>query len=401
MRAGPDLTVQCVREELTEVVGELSARAVDVDRAGTYPFESMHVLRDAGLLAAVWPTELGGRGWLVDDRYAEALAVHRLITAACSSTGQLYGVHAAAVTTIALLGTEEQKRYFSAPENVGGTFAYLGSEPGQRLTATGERIRYDSEARRVDGGWVVNARKAFATGSVGARWLMTFCMEEGAVDMTGLLIPVIPADAPGVTVKDSWDGMGQRSTASGLVEFTDVFVPDDHMIGEPGGLVRARVLGPMFQLGFAAMFTGMAQAAHEFAVDYVLHHAAAPLGLESLADDGHVQARVGDLKVGVEASWGLVRRAGELLSAACSDPELTVQARTAVYEAKVFASRASVAAGSDLFDITGGRSTSGRFDADRFWRNPRTLTLHDSLDKQRAMVGRQSLGFAAPAVSTR
>lgn len=390
-----------VRSELSDVLTQLADRAADVDRAGSYPFESMEVLRDSGVLAASWPTRLGGRGWLLGENYLEALAAIRLVTGSCSSTGQLLGVHNAAVATISLLGSEEQKRFFSSPEQVGGAFSYLGSEPGQRLTATGERIRYDSEARRVDGGWLVNARKAFATGSVGARWLMTFCMVEGAPDMRGLLIPVIPVDAPGVTVKDTWDGMGQRSTASGLVEFDDVFVSDERMIGEPGGLVHARVVGPMFQLGFAAMFTGMAEAALGFALDYLAHHSFAPIGLESLAHDPYVQARVGDLKVGVEASWALVRRAGELLAAARTDAGLTVAARTAVYEAKVLAGRTAVAAGSDIFDVTGGRSTSGRFDADRFWRNPRTLTLHDNIDKQRALVGREVLGFPPSAVSTR
>ncbi|MEZ2408882.1 hypothetical protein AB6806_18895 [Bosea sp. RCC_152_1] len=39
--------------------------------------------------------------------------------------------------------------------------------------------------------------------------------------------------------------------------------------------------------------------------------------------------------------------------------------------------------------------------ADRFWRNARTLSLHDNPDKLKGILGRYFLGIEAPRISTR
>ncbi|HEY8333632.1 MAG TPA: hypothetical protein VIQ05_07535, partial [Tardiphaga sp.] len=76
-------------------------------------------------------------------------------------------------------------------------------------------------------------------------------------------------------------------------------------------------------------------------------------------------------------------------------------ATTAVYQAKCHATQAAVQIGSDLFRLCGARVTATKHDADLYWRNARTLTLHDNYDRQIGTVGRAVLGIASPAISTR
>ncbi|CAM5328086.1 hypothetical protein SRIMM317S_01584 [Streptomyces rimosus subsp. rimosus] len=53
-------------------------------------------------------------------------------------------------------------------------------------------------------------------------------LARGAGDK--LHVAYVPRDAPGVTVVDDWDGMGQRTTASGTVRLEAVTVPADRVV---------------------------------------------------------------------------------------------------------------------------------------------------------------------------
>ena len=63
----------------------------------------------------------------------------------------------------------------------------------------------------------------------------------------------------------------------------------------------------------------------------------------------------------------------------------------AVAEAKVLAHRAAIEVSSQLFELTGARSTSSRLGLDRFWRNARVHTLHDPVDHKLRALGRHAL----------
>jgi len=65
-------------------------------------------------------------------------------------------------------------------------------------------------------------------------------------------------------------------------------------------------------------------------------------------------------------------------------------------EAKVLAHRAGLAVTSQLFELTGARSTSERLGLDRFWRNVRVHTLHDPVDYKLRDLGRHRLDGRVP-----
>ena len=54
---------------------------------------------------------------------------------------------------------------------------------------------------------------------------------------------------------------------------------------------------------------------------------------------------------------------------------------------------------SDVFEALGARATSSRYGLDRFWRNVRVHTLHDSLDLKQRDIGRWLLSGEQPAAS--
>ena len=377
------------------MLAEIARKAQHHDSEGRLPVDNMKLLHRHGILGYCVPRAYGGLGAGPGGDLHLYARIIEDVSAACSSTGQALAVHGTACATINLMGSKEQVRRFSEEVvSQGAVYGFFGSEPAQRFTKEGGRPGYDAEVRRAPEGWIANGQKFFSTNSMGAKRFLFFSMSQ-APGEEGLAVPIIATDAKGVEVLDTWDNMGQRATASGAVDVKEVFVPDDCMLGKPGTFTGASpVLLATFQLTFALELAGIARGALNFAVEYVQKYAKAPAGLESLGHDPHVQCRLGEMAVLVEATSALVRRAVESVAAADRDPSLARVAHRDVLQAKIQASEASVELGTRLFQICGARATSRRVGADRFWRNARTLTLHDVIDKQRAAVGRELLGLA-------
>ena len=71
-------------------------------------------------------------------------------------------------------------------------------------------------------------------------------------------IAFVPRDAPGVDVIDDWDGMGQRTTASGTVVLDEVRVTAEHVVPFSPIFDQPTVYGAHAQLLHAAIDVGIA-----------------------------------------------------------------------------------------------------------------------------------------------
>ena len=79
----------------------------------------------------------------------------------------------------------------------------------------------------------------------------------------------VPAAAPGVTVLDDWDGMGQRTTASGTVRLDDVEVAPQLVVPHHRTYEAPTVHGAFAQLLHAAIDAGLARGALREAGEFV------------------------------------------------------------------------------------------------------------------------------------
>jgi len=387
---------------LTDVAAVIKERAIETDSGGTYPHDNIKTLREAGLLGICLPKKFGGLGVGPGGDYRTFFEINDRLGAACSSTAQVFFVQNASLATLGLMASDAQMKVFAdAVKEKGATFCYVGAEPTERFTKDGKRIFSETVAEKTKGGWIVNGRKAFATGSMGASFAIFYCMPKGSEDSQQMMVMVLPIDAPGLKVIDSWNNMGQRATSSGMLEFHNCFVPDDMVMGKEGSFYEIKVLGALYQLGFAALLTGFAQGALNFTVDYVKNTLQPTVGYDNAANELNVQIHVAEMATSIEASRALVFRAAAMLQGVEAGTVSPFDTMNAIYQAKTFATEISVAAGAKLFQICGARSTSRRYGADRFWRDARTLSLHDNLDRQRGTIGRFVLGVENPSISTR
>jgi alkylation response protein AidB-like acyl-CoA dehydrogenase len=261
-------------------------------------------------------------------------------------------------------------------------------------------------ATPVEGGWRLNGRKSFTSGALGSDRL-TLSAHLAAPDgnTPALLIGNVATRTPGLTVHDDWDGFGQRQTDSGSATFDGVFVATRDVLQAPGVPPSPRTsLRPLVsQLTMANLYLGIGEGAYEAARRYTLEQARPwfASGVSRAADDPYVQHRYAEL-------WLLLRPAqlaadvaalalqhaldrGEALGVA-----ERAEVATVVAEAKVLAHRAGLEVSSQLFELTGARSTSARLGLDRYWRNARVHTLHDPVDYKMRDIGRYRLEGRAP-----
>jgi alkylation response protein AidB-like acyl-CoA dehydrogenase len=380
--------------KLRELLPEIRSRAASGDREGKFPHEDLALLASHGFLALDVPAEHGGMGaGIFTD-----IEICRSLAKANSSTAQVFFVHTVGVRTIAELGNiEQQRRYFGEIRDRRTRIGVAASEPGVHV--------YDWKANfnPVSGGYLLNGTKHFCTGHEAADYIQVFAVLADSASLPeGVMLAMVPKSAQGLHPRDDWDAMGQRQTASGTIDFNDVFVPERDVLGEPGAILRKSpsLFGLYYQSVFSAIYAGIAEGAFDAALDYVRTQARPwpSAGIKTAVEDPYVLQHAGEMAASIEAAKALLERAGKAIEAAAAGMITRGQASVAIAQAKVVATNAALMTTSMLFQICGARSSYRSSDFDRYWRNARTLTLHDPVDYKLQEIGRYCIAGTEPVV---
>lgn len=354
----------------------------------------MAAFKESGLLAIAVPTAFGGLG-----APASVIAeVFRLISHADPSLGQIPHSHFVFQEAIRLQGTTAQQAYFFRQVLDGAMLANAQSERGPHPID----VDTTTLTRRSSGDFVLSGRKFYSTGALFADWVVVRAsLNDGAVPTasTPKALAFVPRTAEGVEVVDDWDGMGQRTTASGTVTLDDVAVPSEHVVpfspifnGPTTYGARAQLLHSAIDVGIAtgALAAGVRQAQR------ARPHFEASVATS--AEDPTLINTAGELAVSVRGAQALLAEAGRAVDAATAEltEESAAAASIAVAVAKVAAVRASLDASNGLFELGGTRSASASGNLSRYWRDARTHTLHDPTRWKLHHIGRYTLSGTRP-----
>jgi alkylation response protein AidB-like acyl-CoA dehydrogenase len=217
-------------ERIRPVLEECAPRA-EAERA--LPDEAYDVMLDAGLFRMLAPKAFGGFELHPVEAYRVWEAVARIDSASA------WNVQISAT--------------------VSGWGAWLPKEGGEEIYARGPDTVFagglfpPGPSVRVDGGWRVTARTAFASGCHRAQWFSVPILEV-ADDASRFdprredppsIVALVPRDE--VDIVDTWHTVGMRGTFSADVSVDDVFVPD-HRIAfiEPAPERAPAFSGPLY-----------------------------------------------------------------------------------------------------------------------------------------------------------
>ncbi len=361
---------------------KIAPRAAMYDREGKNPVESWGDLRREGFLACAVPTVYGGMGLDM----ATYIAVIRTIARGCANTAMTVHMHSTVMRFIDALGTEAQKRrYYPEVVERGKMFGSWGSEPAVSLSRT---FTMETVVRAGDGGWVVDGVKHFCTMALGASYYMVWCALDGGTDMAKALLPIlVPAESAGLSTDGKWDTLGMRATFSPTVTLSGVRVPPDAALGKPGLAAAVGVIEG-FALGYAAVYVGIAEAAFEFAADYVKKRVVKPENVP-VAHDPAVQRQIGDLEARLDAARLILHD-----SALRWEGGNVVQRGQLANRAKYLTTEIGLHVTSLALQITGGRGAYKDYPVERAFRDLRTASLMPpTMDRMVEGMGRLALGL--------
>ena len=365
------------------------AEAAQRDQDRTLPAAEIEALTEAGFFGITVPRRYGG---------AEVSAVtvaecFRILAAADASIGQIPQNHFCWLPVVAN-GSAEQAEFFYGRFLEGDRIGNAHSE--DTLRRPGD---YEHELERVDGGWVVTGRKYYSTGAVFAQWIPFIAtLQEGGRDVPHMFF--VPRDQEGVELLDDWDGMGQRTTASGSTVFTRAFVADRLVFPLRAATDRGQSFALNASLMHAAIDVGIAEEVLADARGYILTSSRPWLHNphDTHAEEPFVVREFGQFGVRVRTARLSLLHAAKLIDDARADPkpESLLAAKMAIADARLVASDAATHVSDQFFLLTGARATRARLGLDRHWRNARTHSLHDPLRWKEFHLGNYYLNGVEP-----
>ena len=263
--------------DLAESLGPaFAARAERHDREASFPFENYADLRRVGLLGLCVPEAYGGRG---ADLRTYAI-VSATIGKYCGATALTFNMHACSTLWPGLLANDlemtpaqrqeheaHRRLHFRRVVEDGAVYAQPFSEGS---AAAAGKAPFGTTARKVDGGWVLNGRKIFASLSGAADYYGVLCTEDKPeLSMRDTLYMAVPGNAEGLSITGEWDPLGMRGTVSRTLVFKDVFVANDATMMPRGVYFQAAGRWPHMFTTLSPTYMGIAIAAVEFTVKYL------------------------------------------------------------------------------------------------------------------------------------
>lgn len=357
------------------------------DRERRLPLAELDEFSASGLWGITIPRAYGGAG----VSYVTLVEVIKIISAADPSLGQLPQNHLGVLDILLQTANEEQKRYYFSKVLQGYRFGNAFSEAGSKHVGAFEtQIRFTSDQAQIDG------EKFYCTGALFAHIVPAVAVDEH----NQAHIAFIERDNPGLTVIDSWDGFGQRTTASGGVSLKAVQVPRSAVIPAHRAFEQPTADGPISQIIQAAVDTGIAVAALEDAKQHARQSRPwIDSGLDHGWQDPFTIAAIGDLEWRVHGTEAVLAKAARAIEQALvnANEDSVAQASIVVAQAKVLSAESALLAASKLFELAGTRSVAGKYNLDRHWRNARTHTLHDPVRWKYHLIGNFLLNGVKPA----
>ena len=181
----------------------------------------MKKLSEQGWIGMSWPKAYGGQE---SPGVFEYLLNEELAAAGAPFIGKGVGIVG---KTIIRHGNERLKSEF-LPKilNAEVEFAIGYSEPNAGSDLASLSLR----ATKAEGGWVLNGQKRFTTSAHFADWFwVAGRTDPDAPKHKGITLFLVPMDAPGITITNM-DTIGDERTNEVFLD--DVFVDDDHVVGE-------------------------------------------------------------------------------------------------------------------------------------------------------------------------
>lgn len=244
----------------------------------------------------------------------------------------------------------------------------------------------DTTATKVDGGWLLNGTKVFISHAEHARlFFIVATIDRGRKHKGVTAFVADPREMKGMKL-GAFPMRTLKRDNLAEVHFENVFVPDDAVLGEPGG--GFPILGAALDLGrysVAARCVGQSQRAIDLAIPYALERTA--FG-QRIAEFQLVQNKIADMVARTEQARLLVYRLGRMKDAGLERCSLESSL------AKLKASQAATQNALDGMAVFGGYSVTAEYEIGRLLLEAKALEFGEGTsDLHQKLIAEFALGL--------
>jgi hypothetical protein len=374
---------QQVRDMARQFANEVvRPQAEALDHEERFPAEIFDQMGALGLFGIGVPEEMGGPGF---DTLTYALVMEELSRGYASVADQCGLVEL--LSTLLVKNGDAGQRDRWLPGLLSGKLrgAYCLTEAEAGTDVSGIR----SSAVRDGAGWVLNGSKIWIHNAPVADVGFVLARTDPEAGHRGMSIFIVDLHAEGVSRGPKEHKMGQRASQVGALNFDDVRLPAEALLGTEGrGFHMMMSALDKGRVGIAALAVGIAQAGLEAAVDYAAQRKQFK---KPIAEFQGVQWLLADIAKDVEAARLLVHNAAWKIDSGADATRYCSMA-------KCFAGDMAVARTADAVQVFGGSGYIRGFEVERLYRDAKITQIYEGTNQiQRMIIARDLLAKGAAA----
>jgi acyl-CoA dehydrogenase len=375
-----DFTLTDEQKALRELAHDFAEKEIrpvawEYDKDGTWPIDVFKKAWEVGLMNTHVDEAYGGPG----ASYLDGCLIEEELSWGCSGITTSLGANGLASAPVALGGSEEIKKQFLGMLTEELKFAsFCLTEPDAGSDVSGMRTRAVKQGDK----YVINGSKCFITNGGYADWFTVYAKTDPDAGHRGISAFVVPKDDT-IVVDKKEDKMGQRASNTATITFNDTEVPAANLLGEENkGFKLAMMTLDRTRPGVAAMATGIARAAFEFATAYSKERVqfGVPIAMHQA-----IQFMIADMATKVHLSRLATWNSAVLLD----------QGRRNTLEsshAKRFAADTAMEVATDAVQVYGGYGFIKEYPVEKLMRDAKIMQLYEGTSQiQRLVIARETL----------
>jgi acyl-CoA dehydrogenase len=375
-----DFTLTDEQKSLRELAHDFAEKEIrtvawEHDKDGSWPAEVFAKAHEVGLMNTHIPEEYGGPGL----SYLDGCLIEEELSWGCSGITTSLGANGLASAPVILAGSDEiKKKYLGMLAEELKYASFCLTEPGAGSDVSSMRTRAVKKGDK----YVITGQKCFITNGTYADWYTVYAKTDPDAGHRGISAFVVPRDET-IVIDKKEDKMGQRASNTATVTFNETEIPADHLLGEENkGFKIAMMTLDRTRPGVAAMATGIARAALEFATEYSKERVqfGVPIAMHQA-----IQFMIADMATKVHLSRLATWQSAVLLD---NGQRNTIESS----HAKRFAADSAMEVATDAVQVYGGYGFIKEYPVEKLMRDAKIMQLYEGTSQiQRLVIARETL----------
>lgn len=372
-----------VRDQTREFGEEhIEPGAMEYIESGEWPWEVYEKAAAAGLIGLPFDEAYGGHEASLVE---QCLVAHEFCRADSSVGIALHGSMTGCYA-MSSFGSSEQKERWLEPVTRGEITTGIGlTEPdsGSALAETTTTAERDGDK------YVINGEKDWIANGVSGDWIATLCRTEPDTEKPhqGLSLIVVPTDADGYHARPR-NRLGLDAAEHAHIEYDDVHVPQDNLLGEEEGQGFYQALEWLEhgRVDIAAAHLGMAEGAFDRALEYATER---EQGGQRIGDYQGMRWKLADMRKQIEVANAQVYRAARAIDEAETGGDVEENLIEQASIAKLYATEIACDVAEEAVQVFGGDGFAREYEVEHFYRDVKAGTIYEGTSEiQRNTIGK-------------